>query len=771
MKLSTRINLLITLLVLCIGIVSSVIVSRQIYTSLMENQDGWIKTLVHSISDSISRDIIDRKVVNSEEFLRSIVARETTIEYVYVIDFNGKIFSHTFESGFPRQLLNLNHLESGHTDSSMTFQTSSGTINEFVHALIDDMDAHIHLGINQSQISEIVTSTSKNILAITFTIALIGAALSFFISRRISFPLVRLAKEISVIGEGENKPLEISSNDIEINQLIETYNKMIVNKNKTDAEILSHRVHLQDMVDEKTHELRVARDHALKSTKAKSVFLANMSHELRTPMNSIIGFTGILKDELAGPINEEQKSQLVMIYNSAQQLLNLINDILDLSKVEAGKMEVVFEVFSPYKMINELSNLMQTQASQKKIELTFETQDIPEFIYGDKSKLRQILVNLIGNAIKFTSEGCVTVRTKSSESEKALIFDVEDTGIGIPDSQKAKVFGAFSQVDSGDTKSHEGTGLGLAITQEFIQLLNGKIELETKLGKGSCFRIEIPFSEIKAVSNNVSLKNRGNAEYNENNRRVLIIDDQEDALSLLNTYLEQQNYEVICCQNALESVELAKSYQPFAITLDIVMPETDGWSTLVSLKNDSETAHIPVIVVSVLDDKNLGLSLGAIDYIQKPINAARLNSILAKLKMVGNEILIVEDGAQDAELLKIMLDGEGYHISHAVNGESALKQIAVSPPDIILLDLMMPDMSGFEVIHHVRTIYNLYMPIVVVSAKVLTNEEKKYLTENFVNVLVKGQFTRSEMLISVKDALQRIEFSMEDIANEQNIGS
>lgn len=764
MKLSTRINLLITLLVLCLGIVSSVIVSRQIYASLIENQNGWIETLAHSISDSISRDIIDRKVVNNKDFLRGVVEREATIEYAYVIDFNGKIFSHTFEAGFPRQLLDLNHLEFGHTDSSMIFQTSSGTINEFVYTLIDDMDAHIHLGVNQSQVSAIVTSTSKNILAITFAIALIGTALSFFFGRRISSPLVHLAQEISVIGEGESKPLEITSNDIEINQLITTYNKMIVEKIKTDAEILSHREHLQDMVDEKTHELQVARDDALKATKAKSMFLANMSHELRTPMNSIIGFTGILKDELAGPINEEQKNQLVMIYNSAHQLLNLINEILDLSKVEAGKMEVVLEVFSPYEMISELSNLMQTQASQKNIELTFETQDIPELINGDRSKLRQILVNLIGNAIKFTSKGRVTVRTKSSDN--ILFFEVEDTGPGMADDHKAKIFGAFNQIDSGDTKKHEGTGLGLAITHEFVELLNGKIEFEAALGKGSCFRVQIPFNRVRTASNSINLKNRGLAEYNENNRRVLIIDDQEEAISLLKAYLEQLNYVVICRQSAINSVELAKLYQPFAITLDIVMPEIDGWSTLVSLKNDPETEHIPVVIVSILNDKNLGLSLGAIDYIQKPIDAARLHSVLAKLKMAGNEVLIVDDSVQDAELLKIILNGEGYHISHAVNGQSALKQIAVSPPDIILLDLIMPDMSGFEVIHHARTIHNLHIPIVVVSAKELTNQEKKYLKENFIDVLVKGQFSRNEMLISVKDALKRIEYPKESLVNE-----
>ena len=764
MKLSTRITLLVTSLVLIFGLVTTIIVSQLTESRLIKNQEDWIDTLVHSTADAVSQNTIDQKVVNTRELLLSIVGRETAIEYAYIVDFDGKIFSHTFEGGFPRHFINLNHSGVGHIETTTNFQTSSGAVDDVSHPLIDKMLAHIHLGVNQKEIDNIVTSTSQEIITISILGALVGIALSIWFSQRITAPLSLLSNKIREFGEGSNKQVEILSNDIEIKRLVDTYNTMINDRVITDAELLRHREHLQELVDEKTIELQIARDDALQATKAKSEFLANMSHELRTPMNSIIGFTGILKDEIAGPINAEQKNQLEMVYNGSQHLMSLINDILDLSKVEAGKMELVQETFHPGLLLEELQGLIQPQADKKSIDLVFNTQDLPETLYSDQSKLRQILLNLIGNAIKFTSQGSVTVSTHLLP--EAIIFEVKDTGVGIGEIHQAKIFEAFSQIESGDTKTHEGTGLGLAISQQFIDMLNGEITVESNLGEGSCFRVQIPVNEMSSVSRTTSLVNEVNVTANGSNRRVMVIDDHPETLKLLTTYLKQEKYEVICCQRSTEAVELAKLHQPFAITLDILMPEQDGWSTLAALKSHPETSQIPVIIVSILDEQNLGLSLGAVDYIQKPISAENLNNALSLLQIKGNNILIVEDRKEDAELLKSMLESEGYDISLANNGESALLSITENPPDLILLDLMMPGMSGFEVIRRIRNIYQLFVPIIVVSAKTLSVAEKDYLNNNVEGILVKGQFDRNEMLFSMGGALSQIKKPIENVVYE-----
>jgi len=764
MKLSTKITLFITSFVIAFGVVSTTVVSQLSQARLVESQNDWIETLIHSIADSVSQNTIDRKVVYTRELLQGIVQREKAIEYAYIVDFEGNIFSHSFDKGFPRHFLKLNHSDSGHMGAISNFQTSAGPIDDVSLPLIDNMLAHIHLGVNQNEINDIVTATSQEIMAITFFSAITAIVLSFWLSRRITAPLAQLAEKIREFGEGSNKLVEITSKDVEINQLLNTYNKMIDERGKTDIELHHYREHLEELVDEKTYELQIARDDALQATKAKSEFLANMSHELRTPMNSIIGFTGILKDEMAGPVNDEQKEQLEMVYNGAQHLLSLINDILDLSKVEAGKMDAVYGTCFPSMLLEELQNLMQPQADQKEIDLNFDIHDLPESLYTDQGKLRQILLNLIGNAIKFTSEGSVMVSAKTSQG--MLTFEVKDTGMGIGEVHQAKIFEAFSQVESGDSRTHEGTGLGLAISRQFVELLDGQITLQSEIGKGSCFRVQIPIIENSPISQNMNLVNKAHARLEGNNRRVMVIDDHADALNLLKTYLENENYEVFCCQDSRESVELAKLHKPFAITLDIIMPESDGWSALADLKADPDTAKIPVIIVSILDEQNLGLSLGAVDYIQKPIKSKELLNALTALQVVGNHILIVEDRYQDAELLKTMLEPEGYHVSHAINGENALVQISESPPDVILLDLMMPGVSGFEVIRHVRTIYKLHIPIIVVSAKTLTEAEKYYLNNNVEEILIKGQFDRKEMLKSVGNALVQLENPIENLIYE-----
>ena len=531
----------------------------------------------------------------------------------------------------------------------------------------------------------------------------------------------------------------------------------VTEKVKADNELRQYREHLEVLVSDRTRELQQAKDEALEATRTKSEFLANMSHELRTPLNSIIGFSGIVKDGIAGPVNEEQAKQLTMVYNSARHLLDLINDILDLSKVEAGKMEVNKEEINFHDIIKDVCGLMKPQIEEKNLELKVLLNDAPEYYLTDGKMLRQVLLNLLSNAIKFTYEGSVELRCNIYQS--LLQVEITDTGIGIDANSIDHVFDSFKQIDAGDNRLNEGTGLGLSICREFIELLGGYLTVKSEVGRGSVFTIQLPIEEMKNESGSrLGIDETGLEGYEVGEKLVLIVDDEGSARELLNTYLKNDGYRTITCDNGDDVLELARKHKPYAITLDILMPGMDGWSVLGALKRDADLSHIPVIIVSTLDEQHLGMSLGAVDYIQKPVSSEQLLKSLMSLSLDGTNVLVVEDHEQDALLLQRMLEPAGYH-THIVNkGEDALKSVDELIPNVILLDLMMPGMSGFEVIRRLRSQGGATseIPIIVVSAKTLTEAEQDYLNDNVTKTLVKGQFDRESMLENVRHVIRKI---------------
>ena len=561
--------------------------------------------------------------------------------------------------------------------------------------------------------------------------------------------------------EGHLLTIELRVTELTVNNqvLFTGLLRDVTEKIRSEKELQEYREHLEELVGDRTRELQAARDDALEATRTKSEFLANMSHELRTPLNSIIGFSGIVKDGIAGPVNEEQSKQLTMVYNSARHLLELINDILDLSKVEAGKMEAFKEDMALHAMINEICHLLEPQINDSALKIVIDFGDSPEIYHTDAKMIRQVLLNLLSNAIKFTSEGEISVQCRVFKS--LLQIDITDTGMGIDEEGLIHVFDSFKQLDAGDNRLNEGTGLGLAICREFIELLGGNLSAKSEVGVGSTFTIQLPIEELSDSKNsNLEIDSSGNENIEAGEKLILIVDDEGAARELLNTYLKNDGFNTIMCSNGEDAIALAKQYKPFAITLDILMPEMDGWAVLASLKGDNEISHIPVVIISTLDEQHLGMSLGAVDYIQKPVSSDDLMKSLMSLSLEGTNVLVVEDHEQDALLLKNILEPAGYHVRLAASGKKAIDDVERSIPNVILLDLMMPEMSGFEVIRRLRSQGGEYseIPIIVVSAKTLTDAELDYLNDNVTKILVKGQFDRDSMLDQVRVAIKKIKY-------------
>jgi len=535
----------------------------------------------------------------------------------------------------------------------------------------------------------------------------------------------------------------------------------------------------RDELEKKALQLEEMNVKIQEATRLKSQFLANMSHELRTPLNSIIGFTSIILQGMVGELNDEQKKQLNMVYGSAKHLLELINDILDLSKIEAGKIEIVRSQFEVRELIQMVEKMASPLVGEKGLELkVIISEDVPGTIFNDKNRIKQVLINLLSNATKFTETGeiCLTVRSSMLDAESSgedfkkedlsrvqppvssLVFSVSDTGIGIKPGHLSAVFDEFRQIEGPLKGKPGGTGLGLAISKKMVEMMGGSIWVESEYGKSSCFQFAIPIKETRVAKRpSVILPET----LDRSKKLVLTVDDEAQAQEILKTYLKSEGYEVIQAYDALGTMKLARRYHPFAITLDIMMPGKDGWDILDELKNNPQTEDIPVICISILDNREMGLSLGAFEYLVKPINKDQLMKELQRLEKRFKiyEVLIVDDDPQAVELLTEYLEGEGnYTVRKAYGGEESLLRIKESRPDLIILDLMMPGVDGFEVIGHLKKSEETGdIPIIIVSAKKLTPEEIKYLNNNIEKIIRKGDFSKEDLLKDIKKALEKIE--------------
>lgn len=485
----------------------------------------------------------------------------------------------------------------------------------------------------------------------------------------------------------------------------------------------------------------------------KSQFLANMSHELRTPLNSIIGFSRVILKGIDGPITELQQQDLTAIYNSGSHLLSLINDILDLSKIEAGKMELAFDEVNITDVTNSVLSTMIGLVKDKPVELKREIEaDLPT-VRADAIRVRQVMINLLSNAAKFTDEGNIVVHVglrPNPAGRNEIQVSVTDTGPGISEQDQNKLFQPFSQVDDSPTRKTGGTGLGLSICQHLINMHGGRIWVESQVGKGSTFYFTLPLFRKEKEFDTTPIPNK----------MILAIDDDPQVVSLYERYLQPQGYQVVPLSDPSRAVERAKQLRPFAITLDIMMPGIDGWQVLDSLKGDPDTRHIPVVVCSIIEDLEKGFSLGAADYLVKPILEDDLVNALDRLNSDGSirEVLIIDDDPNDLRLIGKILEDDGRYKSVLVEGGKNGWDIISSgpPPHAVVLDLFMPEMDGFTILENMRSDPKLRdIPVIVISGLEATEAQKEQLKEFGQRLLTKGAFSEKELLTTIQRALER----------------
>ena len=483
----------------------------------------------------------------------------------------------------------------------------------------------------------------------------------------------------------------------------------------------------------------------------KSQFLANMSHELRTPLNSIIGFARVILKGIDGPTTELQQQDLTAIFNSGQHLLGLINDILDLSRIEAGKMDLTFDEVN----INELiSSVMSTAAGlvkDKPVKMKTEIEENLPLVRADAMRIRQVLINFLSNAAKFTEDGDIVVKAALDQSTKGkpvVTVSVTDTGPGISQEDQKKLFQPFSQVDGSLTRKVGGTGLGLSICNHFIQMHNGQIGVHSATGKGSTFYFSIPVVQQSLIEG-------------VNGKPVIMaIDDDPQIIKLYERYLEPKGFKVIGVSNPTKAKERAEEVKPFAITLDIMMPGYDGWQVLTDLKSSEETRDIPVIVCSIVEDEEKGFSLGAADYLVKPVMEDDLLSALDRLNNDGSirEVLVIDDDPNDLRLLGKMLTEQGrYKATLAEGGQAGWNIITSKPPHAIVLDLFMPDVDGFTILEKLRKDEKLReLPVIVITGADLTTEQREQLENLGQRLLQKSSLKESELIANIENALLRV---------------
>jgi PAS domain S-box-containing protein len=485
----------------------------------------------------------------------------------------------------------------------------------------------------------------------------------------------------------------------------------------------------------------------------KSQFLANMSHELRTPLNSIIGFSRVILKGIDGPVTELMQQDLTAIYNSGQHLLGLINDILDLAKIEAGKMELAFDEVNIIDLSASVLSTMSGLIKDKPIQMKRNIDpDLPP-VKADAIRVRQVMINLLSNAAKFTEEGEITVDVNlyKNNGRNEVKISVIDTGSGISKADQEKLFQPFSQVDASPTRKAGGTGLGLSICKQLINMHGGEIWVESEEGKGSKFHFTLPIypKEGESVVGD---------------KIILAIDDDMQVISLYERYLHPQGYQVVPLTDATQAVERVKKLKPFAITLDIMMPGIEGWNVLDALKSDPHTRHYPVIICSIIEDLEKGFNLGASDYLVKPILEEDIVNVLDKLNIDGSirEVLIIDDNPNDLRLIGKMLTDDGrYKPILADSGQSGWNIIkSGNPPHAIILDLFMPDLDGFQLLEKLQADKMLReIPTIVISGMEITEEQKNQLKEFGQRLLTKGSFNEKELLTSIQRSLERIQNS------------
>jgi len=625
-------------------------------------------------------------------------------------------------------------------------------------------------------------------IGITILAIIVTAIAVSMLLRRVTRPVHQLVDATKAISSGDlSTEIAVQSED-EVGLLASSFNQMardlranIDEKDRYAGELAKLNVELEDKVRARTRELeatnrelQIANLKIREADRLKSEFLANMSHELRTPMNAIIGFTKLVRRKSVDLLPLRQRENLEKVEISANQLLALINDILDLSKIEAGKMSVNIMPFELAPLVDTCFATVESMVRGGRVRLLKEVpDDLPE-VLSDQDKLKQIIINLLSNALKFTEEG--EVKLSAGLEDASLRISVSDTGIGISSDALEYIFDEFRQVDGSSTREHGGTGLGLSITKKLTHLLGGTIDVSSIEGEGSTFTVTLPLTkrDEEAPAEAVRPDEETRASVEMKGKKVLLaIDDDPNVVILLKQNLEDEGYYVVGALNADDGIRKAREIHPFAVTLDILMPQKDGWGVLSDLKADPATRDIPIIVLSIIDNKELGFSLGAFDYLVKPFDKDAIMAALQRIPGVpAKRVLVVDDDPAAVDLLTQILQDEGYQVEGTCSGEEALRALDAAPQDIILLDLLMPEMDGFEVIQRVKANPRWRdIPIIVVTAKDLTDSDWGFLHRSVDRIIQKSGLARENLMKEVQGLLREHDASRkEDRIHEEGPG-
>ena len=515
----------------------------------------------------------------------------------------------------------------------------------------------------------------------------------------------------------------------------------------------------QDITELKNvqQQLLAARDFAEAASQYKSAFLANMSHELRTPLNAIIGYSEMLQEEAKDLALTEFVPDLQRIHGAGKHLLGLINDILDLSKIEAGKMPLYLEDFDIAEMIRDVAATVQPLVAKNRNRLAVHCPEGVGHMRADVTKVRQTLFNLLSNACKFTDQGDIELTVE--RQDERIHMRVRDTGVGMTPEQQSRLFEAFTQADLSTSKKYGGTGLGLAISRRFCRMMDGDLHCESEPGKGSTFTVVLPL-HVKDTAVTDSTERAASPEPAGDivpGNTVLVIDDDANVLDLMKRSLTREGFHVVLAPDGRTGLEYARKFNPSIITLDVMMPGMDGWAVLNQLKADAELSHIPVIMVTIVDAQNMGFSLGAVEYLTKPIDWQRLLKLLHRYGdgHLDQPVLIVEDNPQTRELLRRNLTNHGWKTVEAENGRIALEMLETISPALILLDLIMPEMDGFEFLNVLRRDKRWQgLPVIVVTAREINEEDRKRLIGQVSQIVQKGYYDPDKLIEQIRELIR-----------------